>query len=550
MNNYEMMLKVVREATLDIVTPDTFNIPDGGSYPLPEQPWYVDCASSGPYTNKCPCTSSGACSKMPSSELAAEEGGRKGTRVISLKKSVFIWPEMTDPSDATMALANSTNQLDNFFIPYWRGYGSVDGIYIGFQNGGEMITYPGESPIDFSPYTCPAEVAGSLVRSPCLDDPDVGSGKQLNPKGSGTYNGERQYDPRNRGWYLNAARDVKFGKVHYDGPYLNAFSTKKDWLLTLALAIYRRGANGGYDHTAAGLIGVVGTDLNIATLQTMINGKVFAETGFASLVRPDGTVMASPGWDPDKYVSPSGATDAAPKIYQEEKTAGWKKIGLSQKEFIRITTDKQALDETIFEYELEDASGTKKKWLLAREAVPPRPKTAAERASWVAEFYVLVHVEKEKVQEPLTKMKAEIASSTRSVMMIIVAISLATIFLTSCLIAGTTRTITKPLSEMVEVAELITNHEGAKSRKGRQQDLEKKVNAMHTPNDIIGTLVHEFKALVLGLNNKGQVAAAIVVDDTAPEPNKYARGKPNNFRKPDGTFIWEGVADKNVGGGI
>lgn len=537
-DNFEMMLKVVREATLDIVMDGVFNIPNGAKYPFKPQPWYVDCATEGAYAavGKCPCADSGTCTRLPASKVVKEDGGRRGQKAIALQESVFFWPGMNDPSESTVALANSTNQLDNFFIPYWRGYNNLLDVYVGFQSGGEMILYPGEQPVSFAPYPCPT-AQDSQIRPPCQDSP--GPGKYMNPTTGtdqpGEYNGEREYDPRNRGWYLEAAKSSLCNKVAYDKPYINAFnSAKREWLLSLSFAVYNRLSTGGYDCSKDGLVGVIGLDLQIQDVQEIINSKTFASTGYASLVTPDGTVVATPGWNPDTWQNSDGKASTPPKIFDPDTgTTGWKATGLTKEKFDEVTA-KQNADKVVFEYKQGDQT-----WLLARTSVPPIPKDEARRSLHKANFYVLVHVDQSKVLEPLKEMKAAIEKSTGDVVGATIIASICVTVTIALLIMCQTRSITRPLSEMVVVANKISSHDSGARQKSKKEDLAKLVNKMHTPDNIIGSLVREFQKLVLGLNRKDQVASAIVVDDQPPEINKYKRGTKSSLRGNDGKFIWE-----------
>ena len=187
---------------------------DDGSYPLPPQSWYVDCATTGAFAGKCPCVTDGTCTPLPTTKVAVEEAGRRPDPIAQYH-SVFVWPGMVS-TDEVLALANTTVWMDNFFIPYWRGYTSLLNIYMGFQQTGGMTNYPGERPINFSPYTCPAIDDGAFVKQPCAQPGGVGVGKQMNPTTANTaWSGEREYDPRNRGWYIKSTRKSMTGKVQY-----------------------------------------------------------------------------------------------------------------------------------------------------------------------------------------------------------------------------------------------------------------------------------------------------------------------------------------------
>lgn len=449
-------------------------------------------------------------------------------------------------TDEMLALANTTVWMDNFFIPYWRGYKSLLNIYMGFQQGGGMVNFPGELPIDFSPYTCPEVVADARMKQPCAQPGGVGVGGQMNPTTVGqAWAGEREYDPRNRGWYIKSTRQSMTGKVQYSEPYINAWSTERQWLLSLSLAVYKRLTTGGYDESATGLVGVLSTDLTIDSLQKMINQKKFQETGFASLVNPAGELLATPSWDPDTW-APDGwdgniASLVPPKVWEIITDENGKGI---TEDLFKTFTDPTTLDtQHIFEYEIDtkqdDGTMKPQTWILARTPVPPKPTEAEKVARWSPKFYVFVHVDKSKVEKSLTQMRTAIATSSAQVVWTTVGFSLLTLLVTACIIRVITTSLTRPLAQMVKVADMISNHDGS-SNSRKRGDLAQEVNMIDTPDDIIGALVKEFKTLVLGLNNKDAVAASIIVDDTVPEENKYYKGKRNVLRNPaTGKFIWE-----------
>ncbi|GLZ88307.1 methyl-accepting chemotaxis protein PctA [Metapseudomonas resinovorans] len=90
------------------------------------------------------------------------------------------------------------------------------------------------------------------------------------------------YDPRTRPWY-HAARDA--GATVITEPYLDA--TQSQLMVTVAVPLIRQGQ----------LQGVVGGDLGLDTLTTIISALDFDGMGYAFLVSADGKVLVHPNKD-------------------------------------------------------------------------------------------------------------------------------------------------------------------------------------------------------------------------------------------------------------
>ena len=135
----------------------------------------------------------------------------------------------------------------------------------------------------------------------------------------GTVAPMREYNPLERGWCRDQVErdmNVASGKssraadnIMSTGPYLDALSTERLWVLTFGQAVFDRVS---HEFIACTLV-----DVSIVKLYDILVGSsVLGETSEAALVRWDdrGTVVVASQWDPTVEDENAFLTDAGNKL--------------------------------------------------------------------------------------------------------------------------------------------------------------------------------------------------------------------------------------------
>jgi len=112
------------------------------------------------------------------------------------------------------------------------------------------------------------------------------------------------YDPRKRGWYQEA---VKEDKLIWTDPYVDAFSG--DLVVTVAKPVYNK-----YDNS---FVGVIGIDINLATLADTVNDIKIGENGYIILADKNGITMTHPKM-PEIVGKPIPVKEIAENLYKKE----------------------------------------------------------------------------------------------------------------------------------------------------------------------------------------------------------------------------------------
>ncbi|CAN0296704.1 unnamed protein product, partial [Laminaria digitata] len=110
------------------------------------------------------------------------------------------------------------------------------------------------------------------------------------------------YDATERGWYKTAVAtgvsdETNLGDVIVTDPYIDGVGSEKDWLVTIARAVY-----GDTDSTSKPLLGVAGVDVLLESVQESVEEINFLKSGYSILATAaTGVVLAAPSivWDRD-----------------------------------------------------------------------------------------------------------------------------------------------------------------------------------------------------------------------------------------------------------
>lgn len=194
------------------------------------------------------------------------------------------------------------------------------------------------------------------------------------------------------------------------------------------------------------LVGVAAADITIKRLQQEILRVQFFGQSSASMVKMDGTVVADPFWDAD---AASGDTSVeAPALWDIHP-------GISEELWASIKDTTQGA--RIFTYERDGDT-----WILGRSFIPLHPddrpgqtKTSS-RFSFRPRYVVLVEARQADVEASLSDMRTEIQQSRIELIFIALGLCLAVLIIVLGLLKFTARRTTRPLREMMEVAERIT----------------------------------------------------------------------------------------------
>jgi hypothetical protein len=103
---------------------------------------------------------------------------------------------------------------------------------------------------------------------------------------------DRTYDPVNRPWYSAAVSASPNGV--FTSPYSDSFG--KGWMITCSRVILDESDN---------LLGVVGADILIASINKVLDGIKFLEDGKLTLFEESGQVVSDPEWDTVAQESPA-----------------------------------------------------------------------------------------------------------------------------------------------------------------------------------------------------------------------------------------------------
>ncbi|MHA2244169.1 MAG: tetratricopeptide repeat protein [Candidatus Hodarchaeales archaeon] len=155
-----------------------------------------------------------------------------------------------------MSLVNISSNLDFAFKTLYSSNPVYITFYLGFEHHGIFRTYPYKN----------------LDHYPTKSSTDC---RTLNPRVG--------YDPRARPWYCNGK---EAGSVAFTVPYL--FATGDELGVTATMPVE-------YDNGT--LIGIMGADLTIGSIENSILGLQILDSGYAFLIDTDGVTIVHPDMD-------------------------------------------------------------------------------------------------------------------------------------------------------------------------------------------------------------------------------------------------------------
>jgi tetratricopeptide (TPR) repeat protein len=313
----------------------------------------------------------------------------KYDRIASYDASVWYVPGITSLSQVdinTMNLVNSSSNLDYVFKTLIAANPAYSSIYMGFDSSGLFRIFPYKS----------------LTHYPTLQYTDARTG-----------NTKIGYDPRARPWYVESIlEDV----VSFSTPYLDASGL--GLLITATIPIRTD------DGT---LLGVIGADLTITTIQNSILGAKVLDHGYAYMIDFEGNTIVHQ--DINRELP-------AQSIMDLEFTE------LNQKEISEFNT--QILNNMKVS-QVGDTSYIKngEKWFISYAPIPS------------AQFSIALVVPEGDILAPSEKIRNDIAIALvfqLLIFLVILALISAGIFYFT---NYTSEQIVKPIQELTEVTNLI-----------------------------------------------------------------------------------------------
>lgn len=373
--------------------------------------------------------------------------GRLGNLQGSLNYSTVY----NAPSPPVSGGSTAAQQASSTFMYFWptlyEQHSNIASMYVGWTNG-LFRQYPGveRSDLSYQPWARPWYVAAEAAR------PSSGSGTNV-------------------------------VAVH-TAPYVDASGL--GWMISVAAAAGNQGA-------------VASVDVTIANLQQSVLDVTFYGQAAASLVRLDGTVVASPHWD-----AGAGGADVV-KLWETD-------AGISQSVFSTMTN---AAEPSV--YTVGD------RW-VTRAFVP---------TTGTAEYVVLVDVDIATARQPADGLGGKISASFGQLAGLTVGLAVVTLLVSLAGVWCVAKRVTEPLQSVHEIADKITSN--AAGDLGEGLDGAKVGEA----TDEIGEFIGEFQQMVSNLVNR-------------PTRHVSTRSKdyvPNRWRDlPDADKPWKGLGGGGAAG--
>jgi len=370
-----------------------------------------------------------------------------------------------------------------------------------------------------------------------------------NPEGTGQRVGVPTHDCYNpvvRPWYKKAMDAVRdhgvvrgLGPTVVTDPYRGAEGAERPWMITIAKAVYAwNGANDQEVYSAndvKGLtqIGVVGVDVLLATVQSLVASVQILQTGFISLVGASGAVIADKHL---KYNDPNSFSTT--QVYELRASDGipcdssssadqngclfrgaYDDINQWKGDVSKLEADSSHKLVKYYSRALaaSEGAGTTEFALAVVRIVPVCPSMVycATLNSWV----VLASVPTSEAHGTIDGLKSAVKSAVSETLGVTAGITIGTMLLVTAIIVTQASHITRPIQIMTNAAQSIVNNADSEDVFEHVQS-----DQLRGDNDEIGDLVQEFKAMVSGLSKKDEAAAATALQDhVAWQENPFAQ---------------------------
>lgn len=337
-----------------------------------------------------------------------------------------------------------------------------------------------------------SEVSGTLF---ACDDPDYE---------------DECFDPAMRPWYqlaiddkVEVSPDTMLGHAIMTEPYLNAIGSADEWLTTIARAVYNDSSS------SKQLLGVVGMDLMLETVQLSIEEINFLTSGYSMLATAEGAVVAAPSevWNGTVTDGVMTVCELDNGICDEED--GWESF-------------LESVDEGVYHYEFEGEENV----LVAAPLASTFPLNTGDGD---VTHYILSSVPKSEVYEPADGMEELVQESMLQILITTGMVAGATLLVVAVAVCFLSGAIVRPIKRMTGAAESISRSgaktdvfgSAVKSWVGRERGngtTSKWEYLVCRGDDEIKLLGREFTFLITGLGMRGRAARAVGLENIPVYP--------------------------------
>ncbi|CAM9889126.1 unnamed protein product [Laminaria digitata] len=440
---------------------------------------------------------------------------------VDLGRSVWYYADGSS-FNATVPTADEntiekTARLDLLWPTMYANSNDTKGVFVGVPLS--VSNYP---TFRYFPGNELSAVSGSLFA--CDDDDATGE----------------CYDATGRKWYQNAvgtrvSDETNLGDVIVTDPYIDGVGSEKDWLVTIARAVY-----GDTGSTSPQLLGVAGVDVLLESVQESVEEIHFLESGYSILATAaTGDVLAAPSsvWDRDLASDSTTVCQLSNGMCFTDSEWG----GLLSGDVVPFVSDSFS------------DNGEKKDAILI--AAPVAPTYNSETGDAVVTHYIISAVARDEIFAPSKGMATLIRESTDEILIVTVSVAAATLIAVAAAVCALSEGITRPIAKMTSAARSIAK-DGAKTdvfgsvaatwgvRRGGSSTggsavggggVSRRTRAVDyllcRGEDEISTLAREFSLMITGLGKRGAAARATGLEDSSvylknPFTTEFARAPP------------------------
>ena len=260
----------------------------------------------------------------------------------------------------------------------------------------------------------------------------------------------REYNPLERQWCRDQVLNPN--RVHCIGPYIDAWSKEKRWLMSAGRAVY--------DIETGAFISCIAVDFSVGDIAQVLvlDGVKVDDLGTLTLVRNDdlGTVVWSPNFDFEVAESTTTIDDP---LLETGVDAEMFNAFRSKVDWSRRYDPKEVLQS--FNTPLADNDET----IIAAYPIPPVPEEYDP--SYIPEMYAIFTVPRAKGLDPtLEGLNDEVDKSVKSIVIFTLIVGMVGIFIVLVMIMAISSWFTKPLKRMNKVGDQVVGRFGQEDEAG------------------------------------------------------------------------------------
>lgn len=327
------------------------------------------------------------------------------------------------------------------------------------------------------------------------------------------------FDPSDRPWYMPSIDDAtgvstetNLGDTIVTDPYVGATGPDENWLVTISRAVY------GDTDPSNQLLGVVGVDVLLKSIQELVEEITFLQSGYSILATAEnGTILAAPTrvWDRSKAEgNPTTVCAAANGMCPGDHQ--WKEL---------LSGEVVEFVSTTFSEDGEQQTGI----LIA---APVTFTLDSDTGEADITHYIISAVPREEIFSEADRMSTLIRDSAKDIWVVTVSVAAATLIAVAAAVCAISGSITRTIGKIVLAARSI-EADGAKTNvfgsvaatwsnvNGSNVDSGTSSRQKHAVDyllcrgeDEISALAREFSLMITGLGKRGEAARATGLDDS------------------------------------